>query len=244
MMPILTHVGSIGAVVLAGTLVACAGSRQGTEVEEAGFLGDDYDLLEPGDPQRHEALRRYVAPDVDAARYDKIIVDPVTAWADPEQVETEGLQLADVQELADYLHAVLRDELGDDFELVSEPQPNTLRVQVALTTAAPSNQTMVVVSNVLPIAVAVTQAREYLTGRPTYQGEASVEYRMLDAEDGELLAAGVDRRIGGRTLYSAKSSWADVENNGLYWARQLRYRLCREQNREGCTPPPAHAVRS
>jgi hypothetical protein len=52
----------------------------------------------------------------------------------------------------------------------------------------------------------VTQAREYLTGRPTYQGEASVEYKILDAEDGELLAAGVDRRIGGRTLYSAKSS--------------------------------------
>jgi Protein of unknown function (DUF3313) len=243
-MSILTHVGSIGAVVLAGTLVACAGSRQGTEVEEAGFLGEYYGLLGPGDPERYEAIRRYVAPDVDAASYDKVIVDPVTAWADPEQVDTEGLQLADVQELADYLHAVLRDELDDDFELVSEPQPNTLRVQVALTSAAPSNQTMVVVSNVLPIAVAVTQAREYVTGRPTYQGEASVEYRILDAEDGELLAAGVDRRIGGRTLYSAKSSWADVENIGLYWARQLRYRLCREQNREGCTPPQAHAVRS
>jgi hypothetical protein len=244
MMSILICVRFTGAVVLAGMLVACAASRQATEVEEAGFLGDYYGLLKPGDPDRYEAIRRYIAPDVDAARYDKIIVDPVTVWADPEQVETEGLQLADVQELADYLHAVLRDELGDDFELVSEPQPNTLRVQVALTTAAPSNQTMVVVSNVLPIAVAVTQAREYLTGRPTYQGEASVEYKILDAEDGELLAAGVDRRIGGRTLYSARSSWTDVENIGLYWARQLRYRLCQEQNREGCTPPPAHAVRA
>jgi Protein of unknown function (DUF3313) len=172
MMSILICVRFTGAVVLAGMLVACAASRQATEVEEAGFLGDYYGLLKPGDPDRYEAIRRYIAPDVDAARYDKIIVDPVTVWADPEQVETEGLQLADVQELADYLHAVLRDELGDDFELVSEPQPNTLRVQVALTTAAPSNQTMVVVSNVLPIAVAVTQAREYLTGRPTYQGEA------------------------------------------------------------------------
>jgi hypothetical protein len=96
---------------------------------------------------------------------------------------------------------------------------------------------MVVVSNVVPFAIATTGTYEYITGEPTFQGEAAVEAKITDAETGELLVAAVDKRMGGRSMASAETSWTDVNNILAYWAQLMRYRLCEQQARSGCQPP-------
>jgi hypothetical protein len=60
---------------------------------------------------------------------------------------------------------------------------------------------------------------------------------ITDAQTGELLAAAVDKRMGGRTLASAETSWTDVNNILAYWAQLTRFRLCEQQGRAGCAPP-------
>jgi Protein of unknown function (DUF3313) len=85
---------------------------------------------------------------------------------------------------------------------------------------------MVVVSSVVPIGAAISGSYEYVTGKPTFQGEAAAEAKITDAQTGEVLAAAVDQRMGGRALNSATTKWTDVNNILAYWAQQLRFRLC------------------
>ena len=53
----------------------------------------------------------------------------------------------------------------------------------------------------------------------------------------ELLAAAVDKRMGGGSMASAETSWTDVNNILVYWAQLMRFRLCEQQARAGCQPP-------
>ena len=152
-----------------------------------------------------------------------MIVAPVTVWRSPAE---SGIPEQDLKTAADYLYEQLREELGKDFELVDQPGPDTLRLEAALTGAKAANQTMVVVSSVVPIGAAIAGGYEYMTGKPTYQGEAAAEAKITDAQSGELLAAVVDQRMGGRSLASAENEWTDVNNILAYWAQQTRFRLC------------------
>ncbi len=217
----------LAAVVLAG----CGSSRPVRNVQPQGFLGD-YSRLTPG--AEGEAALRYFKPDVNWASYRKVIVAPVTVWQSP---STANIPEADLKTAADYLYAQLRQELGKDFQLVDRPGPDTLRVEAALTGAKAANQTMVVVSSVVPIGAAISGSYEYVTGKPTFQGEAAAEAKITDAQSGAVLAEAVDQRMGGRALNSAENKWTDVNNILTYWAQQLRFRLCELQKRTGCVPP-------
>ena len=212
-------------------LVGCGSSRRANEVEPQGFLGD-YSMLTAGD--EGQAVLRYVNTSAEWARYDKVLVEPVVVLGSS---GTRDIPEEDLQTAANFLYAQLRQELGQDFELVDAPGPNTLRVAAALTDAEPANQTMVVVSNVVPLAMATSGAYEYITGNPTFQGQAAAEAKVTDAQTSELLAAAVDKRTGGRTLSSAETSWTDVNNILAYWAQLMRFRLCEQQARAGCAPP-------
>ena len=212
-------------------LAGCGSSRPVRDVQPQGFLGD-YSLLTRGGSG--EAALRYVNADADWASYDKVIVDPVTVWT---AGGATSIPEQDLKTAADYLYAQLRDELGQDFQLVDQPEPGTLRVEAALTAAERANQMMVAVSSVVPMAAAVSGSYEYITGKPTFQGRAAVEAKITDARTGEILAAAVDERMGGRALSSAANEWTDVNNILAYWAQQIRFRLCQLQERTGCEPP-------
>ncbi|HEX6113162.1 MAG TPA: DUF3313 family protein [Geminicoccaceae bacterium] len=84
------------------------------------------------------------------------------------------------------------------------------------------------------------RAKGLATGKPGFVGEASVELRATDGQTGELVAAGVDRRVGGKSVSGAPTdSWDDVREAYRYWAKQLRYRLCTERGATDCTSPQA-----
>jgi hypothetical protein len=212
-------------------LVGCGTSRQANEVEPQGFLGD-YSMLTSG--EQGQAVLRYVNQDADWAKYDKVLVEPVAVLVGPGR---QDIPEEDLQTAANFLHVQLQQELGKDFQLADAPAPNTLRVAAALTDAEPANQTMVVVSTVVPIAMATSGAYEYITGKPTFQGQAAAEAKITDAQTGELMAAAVDKRMGGRTLASAETSWTDVNNILAYWAQLTRFRLCEQQARADCEAP-------
>ena len=226
------------ALIATATLVAgCAASQQAREVQESGFLGSDYALLRPG--EEGEALLVYRNPDAPWSSYDKIKLDPVTIWAG-EGSEFEDFSQPERQELADTLYTMVNEELSQDLQMVDQPGPGVLQVQVAITDAQTSNPTMDTISTVLPQALLLSQAKGLVTGKPGFVGEASVEVRATDGQTGELVAAAVDRRVGGKSVSGAPAdSWDDVREAYRYWAKQLRYRLCTERGATDCTPPEA-----
>jgi hypothetical protein len=61
--------------------------------------------------------------------------------------------------------------------------------------------------------------------------------KITDARTGELLAAGMDKRVGGKSLTKGFDSWTDVENAFEYWADRMAWRLCTAR-RQGTCPEP------
>jgi hypothetical protein len=227
----------LGLVALATLLAGCAASQQAREVQESGFLGQDYELLRPG--EEGEALLVYRDPEAPWSSYDKVKLDPVTIWAG-EGSEFEDFSKPERQELADTLYTMLVEELSQDVQMVDELGPGILHVQVAITDAQTSYPTMDTISSVVPQALLLSQAKGLVTGKPGFVGEASIEAKATDGQTGELVAAGVDRRVGGKSVTGAPTdSWDDVRQSYRYWAKQFRYRLCTERGATDCTPPEA-----
>jgi len=224
------------AFVLA-TVTGCAVTQQARDVSQSGFLGEDYSLLQPG--QDEEALLIYRNPSADWASYDRIRLDPVTIWIGTDS-SFEDFSQPDRQQLADHFYSAILVELSADYTIVETPGPGVLLVQVALTDAQASNPALDTISTVVPIGLAVSQTVGLVTGKPSFVGEASAEARLVDGATGELLAAAVDRRVGGKALRGeVTDSWGDVDEAFAYWARQLRYRLCTERGDADCVPPEA-----
>jgi hypothetical protein len=217
-------------------LAGCAGSEQARDVQTSGFLGSDYALLREG--EEGEALQVYRNPNVDWAAYDKIKLDPVTIWADEESA-FEDFSAADQQTLADAFYTAIHQELAQDYEMVDELGPGVLRVQVALTEADASNPAMDTISSIVPQALILSQTTGLVTGKPSFVGEASGEARLTDGTTGELVAAAVDRRVGGKSVGGSTDSWNDVRQSFVFWAQQFRYRLCTERGDTDCQPPAA-----
>ncbi|MGF1476519.1 MAG: DUF3313 domain-containing protein [Geminicoccaceae bacterium] len=201
-------------------LVACSGSKQNTDVTTSGFLGD-YSILEPGD--EYQAALIYTNPEADWAKYDKILLQPVTIWADPKRFE--GVPKEEVQMLADGFFMVISEGLGADYEIVTEPQDNTLIAQVALTDAQSSNPALDTVSSLHPGARVLSEAFGIAGDKPLFVGEVSAEFKATDAMTGELLAAGVDRRVGRKGIGSF-DKWNDAKAAIETWTTLTAYRLC------------------
>ena len=226
------------AAALAATLVfaGCAATSRAPGVERSGFLGADYDLLKPGNDQ--QAQLRYIRSGVNWASYDKVLLDPVTIWKGKE-ASGQGISPHDQQVLANYFYSVIRGALEKEgFKLVTLPEADALRVQVAVTKANEANVALNVVSTVVPQLRLVSSLDKLATGKPAFVGEAQIEVKATDAHTGELLAAGIDHRVGGKTLdASTFQSWGDVEAMMRLWANHGAYNLCRLQERSNCVPP-------
>jgi hypothetical protein len=227
------------AICAAITLSGCAESKQAGEARPtSGFLGENYPLLSEG--SGGEALLVYRREGVNWTSYDRVRLRPVTIWA-AEESSFEDFSPADRQQLADCFYAIVQEELAKDYELVSTPADGVLDIQIALTDAQASNPTLDTVSTVVPQALVVSSLTGLVTGKPAFVGEAQAELKMLDGGSGDLLAAVVDRRVGGKSISSSTDSWGDVEAAFQYWAQQLRYRLCTERGGADCVAPGQEA---
>ena len=218
-------------LLLATAVAGCAATQQSTQIERSGFLGD-YSLLSAGGAG--EAAFRYVKGDANWRGYDKIMLDQVTVW---QTDQSSDIPAEDMQRLANNLYGLMYQELEKDYAMVSEPQAGAIRVQIALTGADQSNPTLDVVSTVIPISFALSSAAQFVTGEPTFGGGSMVELKATDAATGEVLAAAIDRRVGGKDIGGSYDSWDDVNSAFAYWGQLSRFRLCELRGGTGCVEP-------
>ena len=121
--------------VLATLVALSACGSDPPAIETRGFLGD-YSQLEKG--RGDQAQLVYINPEAHFARYDKILLDPVVVWSG-EQAATSDASEDELQDLADYLGAALREQLQLEFELVESPGPGTMRLRSAITAVRESD---------------------------------------------------------------------------------------------------------
>jgi hypothetical protein len=220
-------------MILSMLVLACAATRAARDPRkaEAGFL-DDYSRLEenlgPG------ARLRYVRGGVDWKRYDKMMVDPVQFWKTADG-ETGG-SAAEKQALANYFHSRFYESMSQYYEMVSLPQPDTIRVSIAFTRLGDRNVTLDTVSTYVPQLRLMSEVKTVFTGKPSFVGEAAFEGKLTDAHTGELLGAAVDKRVGGKSIKNM-DDWADVKKAIDYWIDGWAYNTCTLRERTDCEVP-------
>ena len=220
---------------LAGSLAGCAATEQASEVQESGFLGSEtYALLQAGEEGR--AVLSYVSADANFGQYDKVILEPVTIWGDPDDA---ALQPEDRTMLADVTYSAFHEALAKDYEIVTEPGPTTMAVAVAITSAEAGDPALNTVSSIVPQARLLRGAASFFTEKPAFVGEAQGEVKATDSTTGELLGAGVDRRFGSQSPRVTTDSWEDVVAIIDYWSELTRFRLCQERGGSDCVAPEA-----
>jgi len=225
-------------------LGGCAATQEARSVEKSGFLGN-YALLKEGqrsmvkEGSEDQALWIYTNPDADWRKYKKIQLDPVTLWMSQKDSQLKDVSVEDRQRLAALFWSKLDEQLRKDYEMTSEPGPDVMQIQVAITEAGDSNATLDTVTSIIPQTRLLTGAKGIATGVSGFAGSASAELKATDTSTGTILTAAVDRRGGTKSLRGVTNEWHDVEEAYRFWAEKLRYRLCQWRGVAGCVEPKA-----
>jgi hypothetical protein len=211
----------VTAMIVSLCLFGCATTQQARSVKPTGFLGN-YSQLKAGEGD--QALRRYVAPNVQWRRYTKIMLQPVQIYAG----RSSDLSKASPQErqaLANYFTAALREQLQKDYGLVTRPGPDVMTIRAAITDADESEVLLDTVTTIMPIGLALSTMKRVVGGSDSFVGDAQAEMELVDSTTGQRLAAAVDKRIGTKALRSKFGTWNHAKECFDYWAEQLRERL-------------------
>ncbi len=211
----------------------CARTKQARSVQDSGFLGD-YSMLEKG--KKGEALETYRNPDADWPSYSKILLDPVAIWSRAEK-RIDSTPQEDLQMLANNFYSLIYKEFSKDYEMVKEPGPRTMRIQIALTDVEKSWAAVNTVTSIIPVGIVVSAAKDFTTGKPSFVGEVSAEAKILDARTGQLLLMGVDRRVGSNSIRASVDNWDDANKICELWSKWMRFRLCKLRGDKDCSEP-------
>ena len=188
-------------------------------VEKTGFL-NNYSQLQEGGSDR--AALSYIEPGVNLQPYDKVMFDRVVVVLSKD-AEYQAVDPAMLKELTDYYQKALFDAVQDGYQIVDQPGPGVLRVRVAITGLKPSKPVANTMSTIIPVGIIAAGATKAVSGDNLGTGEASTEFELLDSLSSERLAAAVDRRQGGKSVFRGK--WEDTKDAFDFWAKRFRARL-------------------
>jgi hypothetical protein len=225
--------GMIFSVIAAALLLGgCGGSYQARNVDIKQSLLVSPSILTPGTGD--QALYRYIAPNVNVKNYTKVMIDPVIIG---KSGELDAGELEDYQKLANNGYVYLVQELQKDYTVVQSPQAGTFRVQLAIIDADTSKPVRNLTSSVTPIGIGLNIVKTGATGKEMGVGEITAEMKITDAMTGQLLAAALDRRVGGKAAQGILDTWYNADQALQYWAKRLSYVLCTSRGGAGCGQP-------
>jgi hypothetical protein len=234
----LIRVGIRGLAVGAMLLAACAHSQQAGgygKAEPSGFLSD-YSKLHPTADDT-EATLVYFNPDKAKVKsYTKIWLEPVQVWRG-EKSDAKDLDPEDAKYISEYAWSRLDEELGKDYTMTREAGPDVARIRVGITEAGKGIPVLDNLTAVHPGSMLLSQGKKLVSGTQSFVGKATVEVEATDSQTGELLAASVDRRGGGKYAWKALNRWEDVEAAFTYWAKKWRWRACQLRGDTNCEMP-------
>jgi hypothetical protein len=184
----------------------------------SGFLAN-YRQLDAGYGTT-DAVAAYIRPGADLAKYDSVLIEPVTTV-----VAAPGISAEVKDQLAAYLGAALRTQAAGKLRIASVPGPTTLRVRTALTDVIPG------VSAGTPVTTVHTHPQASLTGAlgsdavAAFISNVSFEGELVDSVSGERISALCDHRIGSKREANATTTWASVRSANNQGAERLYQRF-------------------
>ena len=186
------------------------------------FLGSSLCSQLSATTDKKEADLRYINPNAQWTQYNKVLIEPVSFWGgDDTQVSAQDQQI-----LTTYFGRVLNEQLAKKFQVVDQPGPGVMTIQVALEDATGATPVLRSVSVAEPHVRALATLKYLATGTFPFVGSAQAEAKVIDSVSGQVLAAAVSKRVGGGSLQNV-SVWemGDAEHALTYWAEMTTNRL-------------------
>jgi hypothetical protein len=101
-----------------------------------------------------------------------------------------------------------------------------MKVSIALTDATSAVPGLRSISVIVPQARALSAIKMLATGSYAFVGSAQGAFKANDSTSGQLLAAAVDKRVGGTSIKNVTVfQWGDAQNAIDYWAKLTDQRL-------------------
>lgn len=177
-----------------------------THMTQSGFLSD-YARLKP--TPWGEGVECWRDPNLDAARYDKILVSRILVSLHASKT-TQTIDPNDLKTLTDYFHHSMVKALKPQMQTVDQAGPGVVVLRVALTDLVPTTVTDSVAGTLIPYAFIAEAGSGAATGRPAgstpYMGETGMEMQFRDGVSGKVLAECRDAEIGRKYAVDVNTS--------------------------------------
>jgi hypothetical protein len=193
-----TAVGLTAVMVLLVT--GCSTTQQVTVKDEPGicaFLGEACHELQPG--AQGEAGLRWVNPKSDPTQYNKVMVNVAGFFG----TDASKVPPADQERLMALFQQSLTEALATKYQVVDQPAPGTVRIQVAILDAEAATPGLRSVSMVIPQARLLGTGYYAISGKYPFVGGGQAVFKATDAVTGQVFGVAVDRRVGGGSIESA-----------------------------------------
>jgi Protein of unknown function (DUF3313) len=180
------------------------------------FLDEVCHELQPG--ARGEAGLRWVDPTSDPTQYTKVIVEVVGFFG----TDASKVPPADQERLTALFQQSLTEALATKYQVVDRSAPGTVQLQVVILDAEAATPGLRSVSMAIPQARLLGTGYYAVSGTYPFVGGGQAAFKATDAMTGQVLGAGVDRRVGGGAPQTAAQwQWGDAENAIKAWSQQL-----------------------
>lgn len=214
-------------LILAMVLLAGCSTRR-----QSGFLGDEnqYDQLQEDPGMDNAKLWRKPGIGRLADHYDAVIVEPVQLWIPQEVIDNNDVTIEELQMLTKFFHDALVRELSKVTNVVQQPGPKVLRLELAITAVRDTPKVMNAVSSVLPVGVVISFTSKAVTGEHVNVGEVAIEAIARDSMNGEVLAKFSDVKTGNKYSAYNYERLGQAKNAIDEWAETMRKRV--EESRD------------
>ncbi len=196
-------------------LVGCA-----TKPQQPGILEDYYSKLQPG-PEGGAKLR-WLKPGVDFAKYNKIMLDPISFEASNDSEEAKNMKEIDpkeLKELGDKCNQALANAIKEKYPVVTEPGPDVARVRFAIVDLKRSYPVLSGVTSIVPIGLAISLLKRPVTGSWTGGGTTVGQVLATDSTSNEVIAAAQDTYEAG--FFERFSKYGSAEDAFKAWGEKL-----------------------
>ena len=182
---------SFAVAVVCVVALANAGAAIAQE-RNSGFLRD-YTRLQPGKDSKGQDIRTWVSPKLTPDNYNALMLDPIVFY--PEPRPSEQVSAVELQKMLAYANDVLKQSLGNRFNMVDHAGPGVVRLSIAFTSVAAKEEGLQPYQ-LVPIAFIATMAKRTADGGAPQRAFLVAEAQATDSTTGELLGSRVKVATG------------------------------------------------
>jgi hypothetical protein len=175
-----------------------------------------YDSLEQG--EKDQLNQRYVSKNVDWHKYKQVKINPVQLWANSDS-NLNKIDQKELQNLLNYIHAQVTQELSDYFDVTELDGPNVLNISIALSDGEASCIALEPSSTPVPLGIASAFVKKSSPKLHQLINNTSIEIKVENIKTPELFFAGID------SITNEETNWIRTKENFDSWAIRFKKEL-------------------